>query len=187
MNQVFEASEFWNFLVENYWHIEVIAWGLIGLAGFFLVSYLLCVFAGVKKLIECCKIAPSVMTAAGLLGTFIGLSLALKNLNLDPNNVQSLHSLLEGLKAVFVYSFVGVAAAIVFMFFNAVLSGLELRRKQVQRDDKNKQVYVERSKRLDAIAKEQEKYQFESLNSLNKLRYSPMSRPNNHKIKIELG
>ena len=94
MSQVFEISEFWKFLVENYWHIEVIAWGLLGLAGFFSVSYLLCIFAGVKKLIECCKIAPSVMTAAGLLGTFIGLSLALKNLNLDPNNVQSLHSLL---------------------------------------------------------------------------------------------
>ena len=177
MNQVFEASEFWNFLVENYWHIEVIAWGLIGLAGFFSVSYLLCIFAGVKKLIECCKIAPSVMTAAGLLGTFIGLSLALKNLNLDPNNVQSLHSLLEGLKAVFVYSFVGVAAAIVFMFFNAVLSGLELKRKQIQRDAKNKQVYVERSKRLDAIAEEQEKYQFESLNSLNKLLVEQQKQP----------
>lgn len=162
-SQVLEILEFWEFLKANYNHIPVIARALIILFAIFMLSYGVYFVSNYKKAFEFSKIAPSVMTAAGLLGTFIGLSMALKDLN--PTDPNSLNGLLAGLKAVFVYSFAGVAAAIIFMIVNAIVSIFEQRRKQALREA-NTQKVRERSQRLDKIADEQKKYQDKSLEYL---------------------
>lgn len=70
------------------------------------------------------RIAPSVMTALGLLGTFIGLTVGFASLPDDFGSrpeaaTKGLAQVVSELKQVFQYSLLGIAAAILFMPFSA--------------------------------------------------------------------
>lgn len=125
---------FKDFLWANFFHINVVAWGLILLFLFFMYFWVKSFRMG--KLSTQSKFAPSVMTAAGLLGTFIGLSYGLQDLNLD--NQASMQELVNGLKLVFVYSLVGVASSIFFMLLNMIPTGRHVQQLS-QSTDRNKQ------------------------------------------------
>lgn len=62
--------------------------------------------------------APTLMTASGILGTFVGVVIGL--MNFDTNNIdQSIPTLLAGLKTAFITSIVGMMAAILFNMLDA--------------------------------------------------------------------
>lgn len=119
-----------DFLWNNFWHINGIAWLLIIL--FILFSFFWVKSIINKELSTPSKFAPSVMTAAGLLGTFIGLTFGLKDLDLqDPKAMQDL---IDGLKLVFVYSLVGVFSAILFMLLNMIPTAMQNRKNKIRSD-----------------------------------------------------
>lgn len=125
MDQKIDFFEFFgSFLWGNFFHINLVAWGLIGLFLFF--AYHWYQSFKHKQLSAQSRFAPSVMTAAGLLGTFIGLSYGLKDLDLSDQN--SMQALISGLKLVFVYSLVGVFSSIIFMMLNMIPTALQMKR-----------------------------------------------------------
>ena len=119
-----------DFLWNNFWHINGIAWLLIIL--FILFSFFWVKSIINKELSTPSKFAPSVMTAAGLLGTFIGLTFGLKDLNLQEQ--ASMQELINGLKLVFVYSLVGVFSAILFMLLNMIPTAMQNRNSKIRSD-----------------------------------------------------
>ena len=119
-----------DFLWNNFWHINGIAWLLIIL--FILFSFFWVKSIINKELSTPSKFAPSVMTAAGLLGTFIGLTFGLKDLNLQEQ--ASMQELINGLKLVFVYSLVGVFSAILFMLLNMIPTAMQNRKIKIRSD-----------------------------------------------------
>ena len=118
MKQQIDFNTMIGFLRENFFHIPTIAYFLVALVIFFSGCFLY--GFQFRKLITPSKFAPSIMTASGLLGTFIGLSFGLKDLNLQ--NQTSMQDLINGLKLVFVYSLFGVGFSIFFMLLNLILS-----------------------------------------------------------------
>jgi hypothetical protein len=119
-----------DFLWKNFWHIDGVAWLIIGLFIFFTVYFIISIKD--RKLSTPSKFAPSVMTAAGLLGTFIGLTYGLKDLNLQEQT--SMQALIDGLKLVFVYSLVGVFSAILFMLLNMIPAAIQNRENKIRSD-----------------------------------------------------
>ncbi len=72
----------------------------------------------VNKSKSLCETVPAMMTGLGLLGTFLGLIIGLKNFNTDYDLIQSsISSLLGAIKTAFITSIYGVAFS---MFFNAM-------------------------------------------------------------------
>lgn len=121
MQQNLDLANLITFLWKNFWHIPIIASVLVILFVLFSISSVLSIYY--KKLLTPAKFAPSVMTATGLLGTFIGLSFGLKDLNLQDQT--SMQALIDGLKLVFIYSLFGVGASIIFMLLNMIPSSIQ--------------------------------------------------------------
>ncbi len=157
---------FQNFLLGNFFHINVVAWGLIGLFLFFMWFLRKSFLMG--KLSTQSKFAPSVMTAAGLLGTFIGLSYGLKDLNLD--NQASMQELVNGLKLVFVYSLVGVASSIFFMLLNMIPTGRHMQQLS-QSADRNKQLLQTHNQALLDLLTEQRDAQQQMARDIAQLQF----------------
>lgn len=88
-----------------------------------------------KRLNAWSQFAPTILTTAGLLGTFIGLTIGLQQLKstadggLDP---ASFGGLVEGLKAVFVYALSGVAASLLFMGLNTRVAKKQAEQQQLK-------------------------------------------------------
>lgn len=111
-----------DFLLKNFFHIDEVAQALLFLLVFFAVFWLRSLFA--KKLTTPAKYAPSVMTAAGLCGTFIGLTYGLKDVSLK--DADSMQQLIDSLKLVFIYSLFGVSCSVMFMLLNMWPTALQL-------------------------------------------------------------
>lgn len=157
---------FQGFLLRHFFHIDAVAWALIGLFMFFMVFWVKSLNA--KKILTPSRFAPSVMTSAGLLGTFIGLSYGLKDLNLS--NQDSMQDLVDGLKLVFVYSLVGVASAIWFMLLNMIPTGLQVQRMN-KTADQNKQQHQTHNQELLTLLKQQRDAQQQMAAEIAKLQF----------------
>lgn len=68
------------------------------------------------------RFAPSIMTALGLLGTFWGLTTALNDFGIEQNQIQNF---MRQLKGIFVFSLLGIGAALVFTAVNAFVNGFQ--------------------------------------------------------------
>lgn len=65
--------------------------------------------------------APTLMTSVGILGTFIGIFIALKPLEFSPGKInESIEALLSGMTMAFVTSLLGILSAILFRFFGTL-------------------------------------------------------------------
>ena len=72
---------------------------------------------------------PSVLTSIGLLGTFLGIQIALANL--DPKNIQAgIDTLLSGMKTAFTSSLFGLACAAIFIVYLAFSTYIQNRSKK---------------------------------------------------------
>ena len=87
-----------------------------------------------KKLNSFSSHAPTILTTAGLLGTFVGLSIGLKGLNFHNNNldIASFSLLIENLKAVFIYALSGIFSSLIFMMLNTIILRVQNIEAQVQ-------------------------------------------------------
>ncbi|WP_230655819.1 hypothetical protein [Psychrobacter sp. I-STPA10] len=90
----------------------------------FIICYLLSArpaFAYFDKIFSgIVKPAPSIMTAIGLFGTFYGLTVALKEFNLnDPSQISNF---ISELQPVFIYSILGIGSAVFFMMANFLIN-----------------------------------------------------------------
>lgn len=115
--------DFFQMIGDQIFHIPVIGSAIIGLFVCFFIIWMVSFFS--RYALMMVKFAPSVLTAAGLMGTFVGLTMGLKDLNLSDQ--QSMQALIDGLKSVFIYSLVGVATAIFFMLANMIPSVIQRR------------------------------------------------------------
>lgn len=73
------------------------------------------------------KFAPSVMTALGLLGTFLGLISSLGTLSqgtVGEIDITKISKFMTELENVFQYSALGITLAVLFIFLNLIISGL---------------------------------------------------------------
>lgn len=92
-----------------------------------------CSFAGrlKKSAASILKFAPSVMTALGLLGTFLGLISSLGTLSQGTSqgtvgeiDITKISKFMTELENVFQYSALGITLAVLFIFLNLIISGL---------------------------------------------------------------
>ena len=84
--------------------------------------------------------APSLMTALGILGTFVGIVIGL--LDFDPRDIDSsIGSLLEGLKTAFTTSLSGMTASIVFKAIDSWLFAPLRNRKDTKQDVTPRDIY----------------------------------------------
>lgn len=167
MDQQINFQHLIAFLGQNFFHIPTIAIFLLLLLAFFIYSAIKSYSA--NQLLTPSKFAPSIMTATGLLGTFIGLSFGLKDLDLQ--NQTSMQELINGLKLVFVYSLFGVGSSIIFMLINLVLSKRQIKFNQ-ELSDKTRQ----QAKNYNLELLELQKNQASSLKDLSKLQEKSVSQ-----------
>lgn len=106
-----------------------------------------------KKLNTFSRYAPTILTTAGLLGTFVGLTLGLKAVKFEHGNldIQSFEPLMQNLQAVFVYALSGVMSSLVFMIANTFV----LRKQEAQ------QQHFNEGQKRDARAHNQELLQLQ--------------------------
>ena len=112
-------------------------------AGIIALLIVLSVIAGCfsfkdKRLNSFSQYAPTILTTAGLLGTFIGLTMGLKELKFSNGNldVTSFAVLMENLKAVFVYALSGILFSLIFMVSNTGL----LKRQNAQQQQNHEHI-----------------------------------------------
>ena len=94
--------------------------GILNWVGIFLVGVFIAGFLFEKVR----QIAPTLMTSAGILGTFCGVFLALKSVDFTDRETmdQSVRGLLDGMSTAFVTSLLGIGFAIVFRVASIPLS-----------------------------------------------------------------
>lgn len=153
-------------------------WLMGGLMLFFLIVYALGFKGKSFRFLAVHRVAPSVMTALGLLGTFIGLTLAFGNL---PNNfgadpqtaAKGLESIVSKLKDVFQYSLWGIFSAIVFMLLSSLLNdkqrkkAKEIQEKQRSSAINNAALYQETQSTLTKVIADELKSQSPNLVKTN--------------------
>lgn len=90
-----------------------------------------------KKLTIFSQYAPTILTTAGLLGTFVGLTMGLQGIEFNDGNidVQSFAGLMDKLKAVFVYALSGVASSLLFMLLNTFVLKAQNQKHLLERQD----------------------------------------------------
>lgn len=106
------------------------------------------------------RFAPSIMTSLGLLGTFLELTLSLKELNLT--NTGTVDTFVSQLQGVFQYSIMGIGSAIFFMLANFIINSIHLSKsknakeklieEQKERSDEIMELNIENSKYIKALA-----------------------------------
>ena len=173
------------FIVGFFTKVPVVALGILVLLVASSYSYYLSSKA--QRLNTFSRYTPTILTTVGLLGTFIGLTMGLKEVKFDQGNlnVQSFSVLMENLKAVFIYALSGVFFSLVFMIANTrVLRKQEENQASAHQDTKNKaQSY---NQRLIEIQENQHK----SLIKLAKLQeqqnLSLLSLPQHQQLLAEL-
>lgn len=102
------------------------------------------------------RFAPSIMTSLGLLGTFLELTLSLKELNLT--NTGTVDTFVSQLQGVFQYSIMGIGSAILFMVLNSIINQYYLTKSKNEKDklkersDEIMELNIENSKYIKALA-----------------------------------
>lgn len=144
--------------------VPVIAIMIVALIGISLLAWFFS-FKN-KKLNSFSQYAPTILTTAGLLGTFVGLTMGLKELRFTNNHldITSFSALMENLKGVFVYALSGITASLFFMLLNTWVGRLQ----QQQQLVKSEQLKVEaklKNQELLTIQRQQE-HELASLNGL---------------------
>ena len=91
-------------------------------------------FSGTSVNLRLIDAAPSLLTALGLLGTFIALAVALGELRPDPKTemVLGVANLVHGLSGKFISSIAGLGLALVFQWLDAILLRPMFRRQHVR-------------------------------------------------------
>jgi hypothetical protein len=128
--------DFLSFFIETFLHkVPVVAYLILGLIGCSLLAVVLSIKD--KKLNSFSQFAPTVLTTAGLFGTFVGLTMGLKGLEFKNDNldIQSFALLMGNLKAVFVYALSGVFSSLIFMLLNTFVLKLQNSEQSRQRED----------------------------------------------------
>lgn len=134
--------EFLNFFVKTFWDkVPFVAYLILVLIVCSLFALILSIKH--KKLNSFSQFAPTVLTTAGLFGTFVGLTMGLKGLEFKNDNldIQSFALLMSNLKAVFVYALSGVLSSLIFMLLNTFVLKLQnsaqlSRREEIKLDSK---------------------------------------------------
>ena len=83
---------------DHFFDLKFIAISLMIFTGLFIVFWVYSICKG--KLVTVVKFAPSIMTATGLIGTFVGLTIGLQDFN--PSDSKSMDFLVAHLKVVFI-------------------------------------------------------------------------------------
>jgi gas vesicle protein len=126
-----------NYFFESHWAFQLV---ILSLVIWFLFSsyYLIAATKNfTRKNIYILDSIPAVFTTLGVLGTFIGISIAL--FAFDVNNIEnSIPELLEGMKYAFLTSIIGIVLSIIFSKFLAIVqkkgdSLLKIESKEVQK------------------------------------------------------
>lgn len=115
--------------------VPVIGVFILGLIGISFIAWFISLKQ--KKLTIFSQYAPTILTTAGLLGTFVGLTMGLQGIQLNDGNidVQSFAGLMEKLKAVFVYALSGVASSLLFMLLNTFVLKAQNQKHLLERQD----------------------------------------------------
>jgi len=115
--------------------VPVIGVFILGLIGISFIAWFISLKQ--KKLTIFSQYAPTILTTAGLLGTFVGLTMGLQGIQFNDGNidVQSFAGLMEKLKAVFVYALSGVASSLLFMLLNTFVLKAQNQKHLLERQD----------------------------------------------------
>ncbi|UYZ67714.1 hypothetical protein LP090_04690 [Moraxella bovis] len=127
-------------------HNELIAYVMIAFAIVFFLIFFLSLSKKNAIYASILKFAPSIMTALGLFGTFVGLTLALSEL--DISNTETVTKFVSELKPVFSFSILGIGSSIFFMILNFCISALNNYRIQ-DRKLKNQENIEDRQEIID--------------------------------------
>ena len=107
------------FIYSFFTKVPVVAFIILGI--FFAAFFSIIISFRDKKLNNFSRYAPTILTTAGLFGTFIGLTNGLREIQTSTNgsiDANSIGGLIVHLKVVFVYALSGVFSSLIFMILN---------------------------------------------------------------------